>query len=600
MNLLRLVALGTCLASLSALESPAWAQTPAPPSPPSEATPPPAAPPPTPAPPPPPVDPPAVVKTASPAIDITTLRVLLVRGTITQAEYDAAMKDMANTTGEKIAGDSPSLVLGKWSTTLYGFVEADFINDSTQSFNDVAGNSPVQRQTLEPNPGGMTPGCPVCMGKSLQNATGGITTYAGNHGRTQFSIRNTRLGFRIRAPEVSGVRASGMIETDFLGYLPPPSYTTGQPTEATFFTSPSLRLRHAMIRIETPVVDLLLGQYWDLFGWQGVYQPNSVEIQGLPGELYSRNPQLRVSKTLANDSVSFEIAAAALRPPSRNSEVPEAQGGLRFALPTWKGVVTNGATATSVMPFSIAVTGDYRHYIVPEMSLLPENSLGLDTFAGAVDIFIPIIPAKHVEDHALSLTGEFVTGSGMADLYTSLSGAAGGGIQFPYMPNSAPFVPPTFTSPTAPVYPQDVDNGLVDYCPLPSVPGMGPSLRGQTPCGGNPGSVVAVQWTTFILGLQYYLPGLGGHVWVSGNFSRQSSANSSDFARATLINSGLSYYNSTIYQVRKSEIFADGNLFWQIVPAARLGAEYAYFNDEYVDGIHGVNNRFQLSGWFIF
>ena len=129
---------------------------------------------------------------------------------------------------------------------------------------------------------------------------------------------------------------------------------------------------------------------------------------------------------------------------------------------------------------------------------------------------------------------------------------------------------------------------------------MGPSLQGQTPCGGNPGSVVAVQWTTFILGLQYYLPGLGGHVWVSGNFSRQSSANSSDFARATLINSGLSYYNSTIYQVRKSEIFADGNLFWQIVPAARLGAEYAYFNDEYVDGIHGVNNRFQLSGWFIF
>ncbi len=569
----RIVALGTCLVSFLAFESHALAQ-PAPDPPPASA--------PTPAPAPAPALAPAPVPvlavTSGPVLDVSTLRALRDRGTLTQAEFDAALKDIAPTTGETVAGDSPSLVLGKWSTTLYGFVEADFINDSTQSFNDVAGDASVQRQTLS----------------GFQKQIGGLTTYAGNHGRTQFSIRNTRLGIQVRAPETSHIRVSGILETDFLGYVPPPSYTTGSPTEATFFTSPALRIRHAMIRIETPVVDLLIGQYWDLFGWQGVYQPNSVEIQGLPGELYARNPQLRVSKTFANDSASLEIALAALRPPSRDSEVPEGQGGLRFALPFWKGVVTNGATATSVMPFSIAVTGDYRHFIVPEMNLLPNNSLGLDTYAGAVDIFIPVIPAKHLGDHALSITAEGVTGSGIGDLYTGLTSgsfnsttdiAAGPSPVFPTIYNNTGLA-------FAPIYPQDVDNGLVDFCPIAA--GMPAS------CKGNPGSLVGIQWTTLMAGLQYYLPGVGGHVWLSGNVSYQASANTQDFTRSTPINAAATYYGSTTYSVRKSEVFADGNVFVQIVPAARVGAEYAYFNDLYVDGLHGVNNRFQLSAWLIF
>jgi hypothetical protein len=574
-----LVALGAYLTSAALLASPAWAQSadappPAPPA--SPPAPPPPAPvvlPPPPAPavtvlPPPPPEAPS-----KPLVDITTLAAMRDRGTITQAEYDAALKDMANTTGEKVAGDSPSLVVGKWSTTLYGFAEADFIHDSTESFNDLAGNAQVQRATLTPAQQG-----------------NGLNTYAGNHGRTQFSIRNSRLGLRIRAPEISHVRVSGMIEMDFLGSVPAPNagaspstYTSGSASENTFFTSPSLRIRHAMMRIETPIVDVILGQYWDLFGWQGVYQPNSVEIQGLPGELYSRDPQLRISKTLANDSVSLEIALAAMRPPARDSQVPEGQGGIRLALPFWKGVVTNAATATSVMPFSIAVTGDYRHFSVPEMSQIPVNDISLDTYAGAVDVFIPVIPAKHVEDgNALSITGEAVTGSGMADLYTGLTG----GITFPVLANQTALNP-------APTYPQNIDNGLVNFCPIaPGIPAG---------CTGNAGSLVGIQWQTLMVGAQYYLPGVGGRVWVSGNFSYQRSPNAADFTRPTAATTPqANYYGSTVYQVRQSEYFADGNVFFQITPAARLGAEYAVFNDQYVDLQRAVNTRIQASGWFIF
>src|SRR5260221_8983856 len=118
------------------------------------------------------------------------------------------------------------------------------------------------------------------------------------------SNRNSRIGFKLRAPETHGIRASAMIETDFQGPVPTIANPDPSPspnpfgTEGNFFASPNLRVRHFNMKIETPVVDVLLGQYWQLFGWQSAYQPNTVEIQGVPGEIYGRTPQPRVSKTI--------------------------------------------------------------------------------------------------------------------------------------------------------------------------------------------------------------------------------------------------------------------------------------------------------------
>src|ERR1700722_5946557 len=81
---------------------------------------------------------------ASAGADLTTLRSLRDRGILSEAEYQAAMKDMGDSAGDR-AGDAPSVVFGKWATTFYGFVEADTIYDSTQSFNDGAGNAQVAR-----------------------------------------------------------------------------------------------------------------------------------------------------------------------------------------------------------------------------------------------------------------------------------------------------------------------------------------------------------------------------------------------------------------------------------------------------------------------
>ena len=61
-------------------------------------------------------------------------------------------------------------------------------------------------------------------------------------------------------------------------------------TETAFYVNPALRIRHAWFKIETRIVDLLFGQYWNLYGWQPYFFPNTVDLQGLPGQVFSRTP----------------------------------------------------------------------------------------------------------------------------------------------------------------------------------------------------------------------------------------------------------------------------------------------------------------------
>ena len=63
--------------------------------------------------------------------------------------------------GRRSAAEASSLVIGKWATTLYGFLEGDTIYDSTQSFTERPGNAQVLRRAGRPRPTSRTsPGCP--------------------------------------------------------------------------------------------------------------------------------------------------------------------------------------------------------------------------------------------------------------------------------------------------------------------------------------------------------------------------------------------------------------------------------------------------------
>jgi hypothetical protein len=54
-------------------------------------------------------------------------------GILSPMEYASALRDIAASTGDARARTAGTLVIGKWATTLYGFMEGDAIYDTTQS-----------------------------------------------------------------------------------------------------------------------------------------------------------------------------------------------------------------------------------------------------------------------------------------------------------------------------------------------------------------------------------------------------------------------------------------------------------------------------------
>jgi len=411
-------------------------------------------------------------------------------------------------------------VSSKFAAELYGFVEFDAIHDSTQSFNDLAGNTAIARGN-----------------------------YAASHQRTIFGARNSRIGFKLKGPDSEWVKSSAVLEMDFLGNQPSPV------SEAGFVTSPTFRIRHMALKLDTPYIYVLIGQYWQLFGWQSNYHPNTVEIQGVPGQIYSRSPQIRLSHTIKTEDVSIEVAVAAVRPPQRDSSTPDGEAGLRLLLNGWKGLHTAGGAGTAIDAASIGVSGIYRRFEVTEWVGTPVSANTKNGSGISVDALIPVIPATPTDrGNSLTLNGSFVRGTGISDLYTSLTG----GVGFPKLAAPA-------GGGTAPTYTPNIDNGMVTY--------------------DSSGQLHTIDWLSYMVGIQYYLPP-SGDVWLSANFSSMKSNN-------------IGLYGSANSLVNKS-LWADGNLFWDVNKAVRLGAEFAWFRQTYVDGVKAHNYRSQFSAYYIF
>lgn len=463
-------------------------------------------------------------------IELTTLRVLHDQKLISDQEYAKALADLKESVGDR-GMDAATLMVGKVATTFYGFVELDTAYDTTQSFSDVPGNSQVAR----------------------------AETYQGNHDRLQFSVRDSRFGFRLKPPSLGDIHTSANLEMDFFGTpssLPVNTNGTDTITETAFYVNPALRIRHAWFKIETPVVDLLFGQYWNLYGWQPYFFPNTVDLQGLPGQLFSRSPQIRASKTMHVGGATIETALAVSRPVQRDTATPDGQAGIRVAIDSWKGLQTVYAPSTIEQSASIGVSGILRRIEVPEFTADPQKEHTSTGGGGAVDLFLPIIPStKASPDNGLSIVGEFAMGAGINDNYTGLSG----GVVNPALPN------PTNKTP-APTYSPNYDPGLAVFAP--------------------DGTLHLIGWQTYLIGGQYYLPGTNGRLWVSGNYSHMSSPNSSSYGPATKVKIGEDWFSASIW----------GDVTSQV----RMGFGYSNYNDQYADSHHAINHHLGFNSFFVF
>jgi hypothetical protein len=414
-----------------------------------------------------------------------------------------------------------------WRIGACGYVALNVIHDSTQSLGSGLNGSIVAR-----------PG-----------------TYAGDHDQMQFTARDSRINLEAAAPTTHGVETTGLIQMDFTGVMP------SDTTESDSYLFGTPRLRIAMMRLRTPVVDVIAGQYHDLFAWGGSgFFPATLGFLGVPGEVYHRNPQVRISKTLHSDGADFEIAVAAVRPFQKAAGIPDGEGGLRLAINHWTGASTQAYNQPSIAPAAIGVSGVARRFKPADFVARPGDPTVGYGWGFAANAVIPIIPRSDNENRSngLTLTAEFSTGSGIADLYTNMTG----GLLFPTLANDTGKMPAALYTPNA-------DPGVFTF-------------------DAN-GNLKTANWQAVVLGLQYYLPIAGGRVWMTGVYSQTKSSNITILT--PISDRGTVYFKSD---------YIDGSLFVAVTDAVQLSGSFQTVRQLFGDNSAARNNRIEFGAHFFF
>jgi hypothetical protein len=422
---------------------------------------------------------------------------------------------------------APEPAADRWRTKLYGFVELDAVHDSTQSFGEASLNAFIF-------PRG---------------------TYPGDNGRTQFTAKNSRIGLAIEAPTYRKIAAAGVINFDFFGSQP------FDVTENDFHVVGTMRLRHAYLKMRTPVLDVIAGQHPTLFGWGGAgFYPGTVAFLGVVGQVYHHDAQLRLSRTIGGPAAAVEAAVAAVRPGQRDGEVPDLEAGLRLAFNRWQGRTIQGNDRPELVPLSLGVSGLHRQFAVAEYREVPRRARKATGWGLAVNGFVPVLPANDPNDlyNCLTLTGEFSIGTGIADRYSLLTGGA----RFQALPNPASRNPP-------PLYRPNIDNGLVTF--------------------DADENLKTIDWRAFVFGAQYYLPIRVLRVWLTGVYANLTSNNLGELT--PLPNHGDIF--------SKAE-YMDGSLFVGITPDVHVGFSLQQTKQTRPDGSSSRNVRAHFATNFFF
>jgi len=419
-----------------------------------------------------------------------------------------------------------------WKVGFVGFVEFDSITDTTRSFLETVGNGAVARKN----------------------------SFNGDNGRTQFSLRNSRLAFNILAPEVDGWKTRGFFENDFLGYDPNPANTNSPAnSESAFYSSPTLRIRHAFLSAESGNLQILAGQTWSLFAWQPQYVLASISLNPISGTSFQRIARVGVIETLPlNDQNNLQVGASLERPSQRDGMIPNLVVAARWADQARKSGITGPSSDINAFPMSVGLSGTYRNFEHASAGTISTSDLiKLPAFAMAANILLPILASSDGKDvsNTLTLTGEFTAGRGYGDEFTNWTGG----------------LAQTYTAGAA----TDTTNNT----------NIDPGLGGYT----NSGSFDLVKLRTWNAQLQYHFE---GKTFVTLGYGQLYSSNISDFVGAP----GVSAAN--VYDRIEAKFF---NIAHDFTAHVRMALEFDHFNTHYVsDGETNFDNRFMLASYFRF
>ncbi len=462
------------------------------------------------------------------------LRLLLEKGVISQEEYDkAVVEERAEKKANGLSRDGLSVKLG-------GFAEIDFIGDNTRSFEEIIGNRPVLRSN----------------------------TLGGANSLFQTSPRNSRITIDVQAPERNGIKTRFYGAMDFLGNEP----AVGTPgvSNLTLRTSPDARIFQMYFLLESPAVDVKIGQDWSRFGFMSEYSRGQVSVAATPANMFNRWIQASVSKRLRlTDSLSLTPMFSIERPPQPDANLPSFVAGVQVAYHGLQApYIGSSSGEVALKPMSFQISGVGRRL---EANSGGQTNVSTQTYVTgwgmSSSLFLPVLPSR---DGGMGNTAhvvmEGVTGAGIADMFNGLSW----GICNPVCGNSTSnsgFGGPAFGQ-------TNIDAGLA-------------AVSSQT------GKVEAIRTTSMMVHATYYFPD-EGKTWIGGGYGTIYSSNASEMTCSVSASfcGGAIRTTSSIY-IRDSTYY--GYVFHDFTPEIRMGLETNWVRTIYADGAQAENRRIQLS-----
>jgi len=481
--------------------------------------------------------------------DHRALQLLLKKGIITQQEYDEAVKE--EDLEEQKEKQTNAITKHGLEFKLGGFAEIDFIEDNTRSFQETIGNRPVLRSN----------------------------TLAGGNSQFLASPRNSRIRIDVLAPERDGIKTRYHASFDFLGNQP--SVGTSGVSEFSAVTSPVARIFKMYLNVETPVVDVRIGQDWSKFGFMSEYARGQVSVATTPAQLFNRWVQASVSKRLlVTDTLSLTPVFSVERPPQADANLPSFVAGVQIAHSGLQAPYTGSSMGEiSLKPLSLQVSGVGRR--LEANSGGPTNvSGGQPNLSGQTyvtgwgissSLFIPVLPSRDGGvGNTAHIVMEGVTGAGISDMFLGLSW----GVCNP-------------------------------VCGTATNSGFGGAAFGQTNIDGGlaavssqTGKFEAIRTTSMMVHGTYYLPN-DGKTWVGGGYGTIYSSNAAEMTCAgTGASCGGAVRTPQSIYIRDSTYYV--YVFHDFTQEIRAALTTNFIRTTYADGANAENHRVQMTFFYRF
>ncbi len=481
----------------------------------------------------------------------------------TQADMDKFNSEFHNSFQNLIPDAPPpgySTMMGKWVTTMYGFVQVDTVYDSSNSYNNWPFNA-----------------APVSNGSFVNAGTGAGAPSTVGSPRYGMDVNNSRIGFALSSPVYNGYKIRALLEMDFLANPGETLDGGGNAAGSTgtglgYVTNPIFRIRHFFFDVTTPSWgNVLVGQYWSLFGEQPYNIQNNLQIAPGPGTAYGRFPQIRWYKNLhlSDTGVMLEPAVAVMTPPTTTGSIPAFTEALKLSDSNLMTEMMIGDTGKGQFPASLSISGIEQNYSGYDnlssgtsAKLNDAGNVGFNswTAAGAVDLILPIIPIKDGKPgNNLTLQAEYTWGQGDAWQFPNLTFGLGG--------------------------PQVVGSGF----------------QGNGIVANNQFMPLDIQ--TYNADLQYYFPDdartsvvLGIAVDNASNLQQLSGSFGGSVIGGAASTNGLYTY----LQPDTHLTFAYADLWHDFTPQVRAGLEFGQYDAVYVGGANALDNRVMMSWFYLF